>query len=171
MARLLKGEERRKAFEARWKEIKERGMRALDEGTFEGPIVPIGFKPPEARRRPARLEATAAEEVSFLRLKVEQPEEPPRVSEGGPSGSGGPAPEKVEPEQPEEPEKPCSEKVEQPEQPCPEKVEQPEEPPRVPEGGPSGSGGPAPAEVAAEEPAEPPPLPPPLRGLLPRVRQ
>ena len=42
------------------------------------------------------------------------------------------------------------------------KVEQPEEPPRVSEGGSSGSGGPAPAEVAAEVPAAPPPLPPPF---------
>ena len=66
-------------------------MRALYEGTFEGPIVPIGCRPPEARRA-AQREPSAAEETSFLREKGEQPEEPPRESEGGSSGSGGPAP-------------------------------------------------------------------------------
>ena len=76
VAKVLRSEERRKAFEARWKEIKERNVRALDEGTFAGPIVPIGWRPPEAMG-PARREANAEEEVSFLQGKVEQPEAPP----------------------------------------------------------------------------------------------
>ena len=34
VAKVLKSEERRKAFEARWNEVKERNKKALDEGTF-----------------------------------------------------------------------------------------------------------------------------------------
>ena len=34
--KLLKTEERRKAFETRWNEVKARNLKALDEGSFEG---------------------------------------------------------------------------------------------------------------------------------------
>ena len=43
VARLLCNEERRKAFEARLNEMKALNIMKLDEGTFEGPIVPIGL--------------------------------------------------------------------------------------------------------------------------------
>jgi len=61
VAKLLKSEERRKAFDARWNEVKARSKGSLDEGSFEGPIVPIGCKTCEVA---------------------------PKVSKGGSSGSG-----------------------------------------------------------------------------------
>ena len=60
--RALKNEERRKVFEARWDEVKARNLKALDEGTFEGPIVPIGFRPPEPRK--PKAEAAKSSEVA-----------------------------------------------------------------------------------------------------------
>lgn len=92
VAKVLKSEERRKAFEARWNEVKERSKKALDEGTFAGPIVPIGWVPPEARKKKGSEAEAKAEKVSFLHLLDEEPEGRPRVSEGGSSGSSGPAP-------------------------------------------------------------------------------
>ena len=88
--KALKSEERRKAFEARWNEIKERNKRALDEGHFEGPIVPIGWVPPEAKG--ASRDEVHAEQVHFLQALEEPPEGCAKVSEGGSSGSGGAPP-------------------------------------------------------------------------------
>ena len=64
--KALKNEERRKAFEARWNEIKARNTKALDEGTFEGPIVPIGFKPPEPPKQRQLSHEGAVDKVSFF---------------------------------------------------------------------------------------------------------
>ena len=84
VAKVLKSEERRKAFEARWNEVKERNKKALGEGTFAGPIVPIGWVPPEARKKKGSEAEAKAEKVSFLHLLDEEPEGRPRVSEGAP---------------------------------------------------------------------------------------
>ena len=102
VARVLKSEERRKAFEARWNEVKARNIRALDEGTFEGPIVPIGFKPPEAKAGKTSKNEAEGEKRSFFQLLDEPPEGLGRVLEGGSSGSSGPAlpPEGVPPPAP-----------------------------------------------------------------------
>ena len=99
-AKVLKSEERRKAFEARWNEVKARNQRALDEGTFEGPIVPIGWRPPEPPKRKGPKDEASAEKVSFLQPLVDVPEGSPRVSEGGSSGSRDPVapPEAAPPE-------------------------------------------------------------------------
>ncbi len=85
--KLLKCEHRRSAFEARMKEAKARNRRSLDEGSFEGPIVPIGLKAPEAPKQKASDEAKAGK-VAVLHLLDEEPEGVPKVSEGGSSGSG-----------------------------------------------------------------------------------
>ena len=90
--RLLKNEERRKAFEDRWHEVKERNRNLLDEGSWVGPIVPIGWGAPEAPTSKKDEAEAHGEQVSFLRALEEEPEEGPRVSEGGSSGSSGPAP-------------------------------------------------------------------------------
>ena len=86
--KLLQNEERRKAFEARWNEVKARNLKALDEGTFEGPIVPIGLRPPEPPKQRASIGEGSAEKVSFLQLLDEPPEGVGKYSEGGSSGSG-----------------------------------------------------------------------------------
>ena len=51
VAKVLSSEERRKAFEARWNEVKARNKRMLEEGSFEGPIVPIGLGHPEPKKK------------------------------------------------------------------------------------------------------------------------
>ena len=79
--KLLKHDDRRKLFEARWAEVKAKNLKALDEGTFEGPVVPIGLRPPE--QKPAKSGEDKVEKVekaSFLFLGS--------GSEGGSSGSG-----------------------------------------------------------------------------------
>ena len=81
--KVLKSEERRKAFEARWDEVKARNKRALDEGTFEGPIVPIGMKPPEPQQHRTSRDEAIVEKSSFFHFS-----EPP---EGTSSGSNDPA--------------------------------------------------------------------------------
>ena len=45
--KALRNDERRKVFEARRAEVEERHLKALHEGTYDGPIVPIGLRPPE----------------------------------------------------------------------------------------------------------------------------
>ena len=92
VARVLKSEERRQAFEARWNEVKARNLRTLDEGTFEGPIVPIGFKPLEAPPQKRSGDEAKADKVSFLHVLDELPEGVRRVHEGGSSGSSDPVP-------------------------------------------------------------------------------
>ena len=88
VAKRLQTEERRLAFEARWKEVKAKNLKALDEGTFEGPIVPIGFKPPEPKKKAEKAgKAEESEKVSFLHLGDELPEFK-NVAEGGSTGSG-----------------------------------------------------------------------------------
>ena len=101
VAKLLQTEERRKAFEARWNEVKARMLKALDEGTFEGPVVPIGFKPPEPRQQRESRDEDEVEKVTYLLSLEEPPEGPPipRYQEGGSSGSdGSAAPAEVDPE-------------------------------------------------------------------------
>ena len=79
VAKVLQNEERRKAFEARWNEVKARSNKALDEGTFEGPIVPIGFRPPEPRKKKAedkaedKAEKDNAEKPKFFAALDEPP--------------------------------------------------------------------------------------------------
>ena len=91
--KVLKSEERRKAFEARWDEVKARNKRALDEGTFEGPIVPIGMKPPEPKQHRTSRDEAIVEKSSFFHFS-----EPP---EGTSSGSNDPAvPAEVGPVEP-----------------------------------------------------------------------
>ena len=85
----LKNEARRKDFEARWAEVKTRNLKALDEGTWIGPIVPIGFMPPEALKKKKENEKNEdeAEMVSFFRFLAEEPEGPPKGVGGASSGS------------------------------------------------------------------------------------
>ena len=75
VAKVLRSEERRKAFEDRWSEVKARSLKALDPGSFEGPIVPIGLKPPEAPKPKAPNDEAKLEKVSFVRVLEEPPEE------------------------------------------------------------------------------------------------
>ena len=104
--KTLRSEERRKTFEARWNEVKERNKKKMDEGSVEGPIVPIGLRPPEPpKMRKLSHEAPAegdAKPKTFVRKLDEAPEiqkkpeiekEPEApgakgVVEGGGSGSG-----------------------------------------------------------------------------------
>ena len=65
--------------------MKAKRLKALDEGTFEGPIVPIGFKPPEKKQKAEKAEK--AEMVSFLHLGDQVPELN-NATWGGSSGSG-----------------------------------------------------------------------------------
>ena len=117
--KLLQNEERRKAFEARWNEVKARNLKALDEGTFEGPIVPIGLRPPEPPKQRASIGEGSAEKVSFLQLLDEPPEGVGKYSEGGSVGSGElpPAPP---PKAPPPPEAPPHPEAPAPEAPVPE---------------------------------------------------
>ena len=101
VAKRLLSAQRREAFEARWKEVKAKNLRALDEGTFKGPIVPIGFRPPEPRMKAVKLEKEdeKVEKTSFLHLGDQAPEFH-NVAEGGSSGSGSaepPPPEALPP--------------------------------------------------------------------------
>ena len=121
VAKALQNEERRRAFEARWAEVKARNAREMDEGTFEGPIVPIGFRPPEPKVQKTSASEDKVEEVSFFRLVDEPPEGVARYSEGGSSGSGGP----VKPVEADPPEPPLEEPSEPP-------LEEPSEPPPAP---------------------------------------
>ena len=57
----MKSEDRRKKFEVHWNEVKERMLKKLDEGTFKGPIVPIGLRPPEPRK--VKIEPVEVAEV------------------------------------------------------------------------------------------------------------
>ena len=116
--KLLKSEERRKAFEARLKEARSRGP--LDEGSFEGPIVPIGLKPPEPPKQKASAEASAGK-VAVLHVLDEEPEGVPKVSAGGSSGSGEVGAHKAEEEVPKVSEAGADKAEEEPqEQPPPE---------------------------------------------------
>ena len=83
VGKLWKTEETRKVFETRWNEVKARNLKALDEGSFEGPIVPIGFVPPEPRKVRAPRNEDKVEKISFLQVLDEPPEAPPapKVSE------------------------------------------------------------------------------------------
>ena len=74
LGKLLKSEERRKAFETRWNEVKAKNLQALDEGTFEGPIVPIGYAPREPREVRAAQNEDNVDDVSFLQDLYEPPE-------------------------------------------------------------------------------------------------
>ena len=97
VAKVLRSEERRKAFEDRWSVVKARNLKALDEGWFEGPIVPIGLKPLEAPKPKAPRDEAGLEKVSFLRVLDEPPEGVPRVACGGSSGSGDHMPPEAPP--------------------------------------------------------------------------
>ena len=92
VAKVLKSEERRTAFEARWNEVKARNKRALDEGSFEGTIVPIGLRPPESPRHRRPRNEAKAERTSVLHLLDEVPEGAPKDWEGASSASGEGAP-------------------------------------------------------------------------------
>ena len=92
IAKVLRSEERRKAFENRWNEVKARNLQALDEGCFQGPIVPIGLKPPEAPKPKEPSDEAMLEKVSFVRVLDEPPEGVPRRVYGGASSSGDPMP-------------------------------------------------------------------------------
>jgi len=91
-AKAFNSAERRKAFEDRWSEIKARNLKALDEGSFEKPVVPIGLKPPEAPKQKAPGDEARLEKASFLRMLDEPPEGLPTSVEGVSSGSGDQAP-------------------------------------------------------------------------------
>jgi hypothetical protein len=132
-AKALKSEEWRKAFEARWDEVKARNKRALGEGSFEGPIVPIGLRPPESPRQRGPRNEAEAERTSFLHVLDADPEGAPKAWKCATSASGEGAP----PPLPPPPEDPASEAEGQ-------------GAPPVGESGSSGSGDGA-----------PPPLPPP----------
>ena len=140
IVKLFKSEERRKAFEARWDEVKARNKRALDEGTFEGPIVPIGMKPPEPKQHRTSRDEAIVEKSSFFFS------EPP---EGTSSGSNDPAvPAEVGPVEPLEA-APLAPPPPQPHEAAP------------PEGTSSGSNDAwVPAEVGPLEPLEAAPLAP-----------
>ena len=77
----LKTEERRKAFQAGVHEVLERNQAKIHEGTFKGPIVPIGFEAEgsgTSSRSEARssLSGEVAEVVGpFLNLGSEVPED------------------------------------------------------------------------------------------------
>lgn len=100
IAKVLKSEERRKAFEDRWSEIKARNLKALDEGTFEGPIVPIGLKPPEPPKQKALRDEAKPAKVTFLQVLDSPPEGWPTVVEGASSSSGDQVPEAPPPNPP-----------------------------------------------------------------------
>ena len=77
--KVLKSEARRKAFEARWNEVKARNLKALDEGTFDGPIVPIRLRPPAQKKATGLKHEVKIEKASFLKLLDEAPEAPPET--------------------------------------------------------------------------------------------
>ena len=116
--RRIQNEERRRAFEASWGAARERCLRDLDVGTFEGPIRPIGLRPPEERgdqrARGERNPEEREEKRTFLRALEEAPEGLGRYSEGGSSGSSGPVrqPEVVGPPLPPPPSDPPPQPVE-----------------------------------------------------------
>ena len=112
--RRIQNEERRRAFEASWKAARERCLRELDVGTFEGPIRPIGLRPPEERARRERNPEEGEEKRTFLRALEEAPEGLGRYSEGGSSGSSGPVrqPEEIRPPLPPPPVEPPPQPVE-----------------------------------------------------------
>ena len=77
--KVLKDEDRRKAFEARWAEVKERNRKRFHEGTYDGPIVPIGLRLPEHSevQQKKQNKGEAPEDAvpkTFLHLKAEAPE-------------------------------------------------------------------------------------------------
>ena len=67
-------------------------IRHLGEGTFEGPIVPIGLRPPEPLKHQRSKDEDNVENIACLQGLDEPPEGSPKVSEGGSSGSGDPMP-------------------------------------------------------------------------------
>ena len=138
----LKNEARRKDFEARWAEVKTRNLKALDEGTWIGPIVPIGLMPPEAPKEKKENENNEdeAEMVSFFRFLAEEPEGPPKGVGGASSGSCAAQVEAPPPEAPVE-EVPPEAPVEDPVEAAPVEPLFAAPPPEAPvEGGSSGSG-------------------------------
>ena len=70
-----------------WNEVEARNKRMLDEGSFEGPIVSIGLRPPEPKKHNAGDEATAEKVSMWELLDCEMPENAPKAGEGGSSGS------------------------------------------------------------------------------------
>ena len=69
VARSFRAEARRAAFEASWREHLKRSQGQLHEGTFMGPIVPIGFEPEGSRaKQVGRGEVAAAATEVFLDL-------------------------------------------------------------------------------------------------------
>ena len=89
---LLQSEERRRAFEKRWGEARERAMADLDEGTFTGEVEIIGLRPPEVKgEKRASGEVRTEEKKTFLRPLEEKPEGPTmllgKYFEGGSSSS------------------------------------------------------------------------------------
>ena len=122
MVKTLQHEERRKAFEVRWSEMQARAKAELDEGTWTGPIVPIGLRPPEPRKPRSSGHEEQAEKKSFLALGEEPPEGLGKHSEGGSSGSKDGVPEDVPP----------PEEVQAPEDVPPPAPPPPEDPPEAP---------------------------------------
>ena len=79
--RSFADEERRKVFEARWNEVLERQKASLDEGSFEGKIIPIGLRPPVPKVRKAACEEPSEfHEKSFLHLEGVKPDEEDKPS-------------------------------------------------------------------------------------------
>lgn len=98
--KALKNEERRMAFEARCAKFKEKHMKIVHEGTYDGPIVPIGMRPPEPPKVRNKKVGEAPKDTaprSFLNLTVGAPE---AASEGPSSSSSDACPEAPAPEAP-----------------------------------------------------------------------
>ena len=148
--KALKSEERRMAFEARCAKFKEKHMKIVQEGTYDGPIVPIGMRPPEPPKVRNKKVGEAPKDTaqrSFLNLIVGAPEANVMMKAEGPSSSSSDA----------WPEAPA------PEAPAPEATE-------GPSSGPSSSSSdawpeaPAPEAPAPEAPAPEAPASPPSKG-------
>ena len=98
--RVLKDDERRRDFEARWAEAKARGLRELDAGTYTGEVQPIGLRPPEASKKRASGECSTEESKetkTYLRPLEDPPEGPRRPVVGGSTGSNEDPPPPVVP--------------------------------------------------------------------------
>ena len=85
--RRIKDEARLTQFEHRWAAMKDRTLKKLDEGTFEGAIVPIGFNPAEHEVRVKKKSV----EVENQLFNLPALEAPPAAGEA-PSSSSEAAP-------------------------------------------------------------------------------
>lgn len=69
-----------RALKVVWAEVRERNKAKLDEGTFEGDIVPIGLRPSEPKvKNNVKVVKVAAETKTYLHLGDEEPECPKAI--------------------------------------------------------------------------------------------